>query len=434
MRPTLVAGTLCAIATLTACASPCSRVRQAHADVTKPSQPGAAGDHLRLSIPLQLANLLVNREVKGLPRAQVPLPAVAGVSLGSASVGVDRVFIVPGAAGEVSFAADVSVRSGKRTLLPVRINARVRPQLDPRSGTVLIALDDEGLIAMDAKLGSGGARPLVDALWVQLPTAARMMTSKDDLARLVEPAANELLRRAADLVQRELLDDLGRVARVEIDLPAIAVDEIHVRSTPNDLVIGVHTPLPARGALPETLSRSTPKHQVELAIHGAAAVELVNDAMGRGQVPDRFGLDGVADPQGALQAHLGWDGAAPQPLVVHAFLLDPTAAGRPAKDCAHLMLGATPRVSAEGGHLVLATDDAKVRDVEGSAAVKAGLFFAGVSRRSFDHVERIAVDTEFDLGAQSLRAELQNARSNGDQLVFGLTLAPSSPPARARGR
>lgn len=431
----LLAGLLCVTTMLAGCASPCARVRQAHTEVTQRSDPGAAGDHLRLSIPLALIDRVVARELPGLPRARLPLPAIAGLSLGTASVGVDRVSVVPGAPDEVSFVADVSVRSGTRTLLPLRVTARVRPQLDPGRGTVVVALDEAGLVAMDAKLGAGGTRALVDALWAQLPGAARMLTTKDEVARLADPAANELLRRAVELVERELLDDLGRVARVELDLPPVAVDELHVRSTAADLVIGIHTSLPSRGAIAEAVPRTTPAHQVELAIHGAAAVELVNEAMRRGEVPSRFGLDGTADPQGPLQAHLAWDGAAPKPLVVHAFLLDPTAAGRPAKDCAHVVLGSTPQLRADQGRLVLATNDARIEDVEGSAAVEVGLFVSGISRRSFEHVEQIPTETHFELGQQQLRTELRQAALEGDRLVFGLTLAPSRAAAtRAPGR
>ena len=108
---------------------------------------------------------------------------------------------------------------------------------------------------------------------------------------------------------------------------------------------------------------------------------------------------------------VAWSAAAPKPLVVHAFLLDPAAAGRPAKDCAHLQIGATPQVSASGGHLVLATRDAQIDEVEGSAAVKAGLFFSGVGRRSFEHVESIAAQTDFD--AQPAGAEREAARTRG---------------------
>ncbi|MEX1369282.1 MAG: hypothetical protein AB1Z98_39505 [Nannocystaceae bacterium] len=405
-------------------------MRQAHAEITTPSRPSAAGDHLRLSIPLALINQVVKREVRALPRPQVPLPSIAGISLGPASIAVQAITVVPGAAQEVSFVADVMVSAGSRPLLPLRITARVRPRLDPASGTVIVALDRQGLVAMDATLGRGGTRALVDALWGRMPPAARILIPKAEVARLAEPAANELLRSATAVVEREMLDELGRVARIELDLPPIPVDELHVRSTDADLVVGVHTPLPSRGAIPATASRTTPKHQVELMIHGAAAVELVNDAMERGQVPSRFQLDGAADPRGPLLAHLGWKGRGDKPLVVHAFLLDPEAAGRPAKDCAHVTLGATPQVSASDGHLVVATRDARVEEVEGSATVKAGLFFGGVSRQSFEHVEEIAAQTDFELGAQTLRAQLQGAAIEGESVVLGLVLVPAEGSGR----
>jgi hypothetical protein len=407
------------------CASPCARVSAAHAEITTRTEPSAPGDHLRLSIPRELLDLVIARELRKVPRARLPLPAIAGMQLGTASVGVDRVHVVPAARSEVGFDIDVSVRSGSRVLLPLRLKASVRPRLEPTEARLVLALDEQGLVRLDAELGPGGNRALVEALWAELPAPARMLTSKKQLAELAGSLGKRLLADATKLVRRELLDDLARVARVEIDLPPIDADAIDVRSTETDLVVGVHTSLPVRGAIPEAQPRSAPPHQVELTMHGSAAVELVNAAMRRGEVPSRFALDGVADPKGALQAHLDWAVDEPKPLVVHAFLLDPRAAGRPEKDCAHVTLGATPRVTANAGNLSVATDDAKIDSVTGSTAVKAGLLFGGVTRRSFEHVEHVAADTEFELGAQTLRAQVQSATLRGQHLVLGLTLAPA---------
>jgi hypothetical protein len=81
---------------------------------------------------------------------------------------------------------------------PARDGARAPSARSGQSGTVLVALDEAGLVAMDAKLGAGGTRALIDAQWAQRPAAARVLTTKDDVARLGDPAANELLRRAID--------------------------------------------------------------------------------------------------------------------------------------------------------------------------------------------------------------------------------------------
>jgi hypothetical protein len=385
-------------------------VKEAHAEITTRTDPSAAGDHLRLAIPMELVELVIARELRRVPRANLPLPAIAGVQLGTVSVGVDRVHVVPGAWSEVGFRVDVSVRSGSRVLAPLRLHASVRPRLEPAEGRVILALDEQGLTKLDAELGPGGTRALVDALWGQLPAAARMLTTKRQLAGVAESFSDRLLADATKLVRRELLDDLGRIARVEIDLPPIAAESIDVRSTDTDLVVGVHTSLPVRGAIPQTQARTAPPHQVELTMHASTAVELVNDAMRRGEVASRFGLDGAADPKGPLQ-----------------FLLDPRAAGRPEKDCAHVTLGATVRVAARDGDLVLSTDDAQIEKVTGSAAVKTGLLFGGVTRRSFEHVEQIATDTDFELGAQTLRARVEAATLRGQHLVLGLSLSPTPP-------
>lgn len=409
-----------------ACASPCARVRQAHAEITTRTEPSAPGDHLRLAIPKELLDLVIARELRALPRPRLPLPAIGGVQLGTVTVGVDRVHVVSAARSEVGFRVDVSVRSGTRVLAPLRLNAAVRPRLEPAEQRVVLALDRAGLVRLDAELGPGGTRALVDALWAELPSAARMLTSKKQLEGLADTFANRLLADATKLVRRELLDDLGRVARVEIDLPPVEVDAIDVRSTDADLLVGFHTTLPVRSGIPPAQPRVAPPHQVELTLHGSAAVELVNAAMRRGEVPSRFGLDGVEDPNGPLQAHLDWSTGGAKPLVVHAFLLDPRAAGRKEKDCAHVTLGATPRVTAQDGNLVLSTDDAKIESVTGSAAVRAGLLFGGVTRKSFEHVEEIATTTEFELGAQTLRARVEAATLRDQHLVLGLSLSPAA--------
>ena len=404
------------------CASPCARVKAAHQEITTRTEPKAPGDHLRLAIPMRLVDMVVARELKSLPRPRLSLPEVAGVNLGSVTVSVDRVKLLPAKPGEIAFSLQATLRSGRRAVLPIVMRAAVKPRLSKEQSSVVIALDRQGVVGLHASIPRGGMRGLTDALWSELPGAARMLTSKKQLAGLAESLADGLMQDATRLIERELLDDLGRVARFEVDLP-IEVDAINVRSNEQDVIVGFQTPLPSRTALPASQPRTAPPHQVELSVTASAAVELVNGAMDRGEVPDRFDLDGNAAPSGPLHARLDWSDSGSKPLVVHAFLLDPQSAGRPKKDCAHVTLRATPRVSTKAGHLVLTTGDAKIDEVRGSVAIKAGLFFSGVGRKTFDHVETLATDTQFELGAQDLRAQVENARLQGSNLVLGLSLS-----------
>jgi hypothetical protein len=414
------------------CASPCEKVKTQFGELTGPARP-AEGDHFRLAIPFELIDHLVQREVAGIPRARLPLPSISGISLGTVSVGIDRVIAMPAPRAELGFRVDVSLKSGRKVLLPIRMKVRVRPQLDPKNAQVVIALDSKSLVALDAELGPGGTKPLTDAIWAQLPSAARMLTNKGQIAELTKSLGDQLVRDAAKLVREELLDDLGEVARIELDLPPIPVDAITVRSSDDDLFVGFHSPLAADASLSPAPRRhaEVPKNLVQLTMSAAAAVALANYEMKKGSVPARFDLDGSPAPDGPLQAVLAWDGSTKtKPLRVHAFLLEPEQAGRSKKDCAHITLGATPALGVDRGHLVLSTRDAKIEKVEGSTAIKAGLFFSGVTRQSFVHAEQIAAQTEFELGGQTFQARVQGAQLRGQNLVLGLTLAPR----RARRR
>ena len=391
------------------CAGPCAKVRRGQKEIVERTEPVAPGDHLRLSIPFALLDTVIRGELRSIPSVRVPIPSVGGVSVGTASLGVTRVVSKAAPPGQLGFVVHVQLKLGGRPFLPLVIDLRVKPRLDPKNATVVLALDKPSVVAMDAKLGPGGTKAMTDALWAELPPAARLVTSKSRLAGLTRGLGDQLLKRASQLVKQELLDDLGKVARIELDLPPLPVDAIAVRSTKTDLIVGAHTSLPVVGAVPAAAPRSMPKHQVELTLHASAAVELANQEM-----PEHFNLDGEVDPNGPLTAHLAWARGA-KPLKAHAFMFE-------SKRCAHITLGATPQVAVNQGKLILSTNDAKIEDVEGSAGVKAGVFFSGVARKSFEHVEEIATETEFDLGSRSLRAQVQRAALSGELLVLGLTL------------
>jgi hypothetical protein len=396
------------------CASACAKIRRAQTEIAGRTEPVAAGDHLQLSIPFALLDTVIRGELRRVPSARVPIPGVAGFSPGTATLAVTRVVTQAAPDGELGFGVNVQLSLGSRPLLPLVLDVRVKPRLDPKNATVVLALDKQSVVAIDARLGPGGTKAMVDALWAQLPAAARMMTSKSRLTQLTRSLGDQLLERGTQVVEQQLLDDLGKVARIELDLPPLPVDAIDVRSTNADLVVGARTTLPVVAAIPASVQRSVPQHQVQLTLHASAAVELANHAMKAGEVPDRFDLEGEVDPKGPLQAHLAW-AQGPKPLKAHAFMFEE-------KRCAHITLGATPQVGVDKGRLLLSTRDAKIEDVEGSAGVKAGVFFSGVARKSFEHVEEIATQTQFDLGTRTLQAQVQQATLQGENLVLGLTL------------
>jgi hypothetical protein len=398
-----------------ACASPCKRVtdsRKAFLAAAPPADQG--GEHARIKIPLQVVDALIAPEVAKLPSPRLALPSISGFSLGKLSVRVDRVLTKPAPEGHIGFKVVTSLRAGKKSILSVDLDTRVRPRIDLEKGEIVLALDEESIRNMKPKLGRGGADAFTSWIWGQLPAAARMLTSKKQISSIARRLADQVLPDLLTLVRRELGDELGELSRVELQLPPLPIAALAVRSTKTDLVLGLRSSLPVMDPLPPGDARNPELHPnlVELDISGAMAAALANDAMARGELPQRYDLEGSPDPEGSLVAGLAWPGGA-QPLALHLWNEDD-------KDCAHVTLRATPRLSVNKKHLLLASRDARIKEVEGPLRVRAGLFFSGVGRRSFSFMEKMASELSFDLGKDEIRARIHDARISGDAIILGL--------------
>jgi hypothetical protein len=134
-------------------------------------------------------------------------------------------------------------------------------------------------------------------------------------------------------------------------------------------------------------------------------------------------MAGEPDENGPLYAGVAWNEGDGKPLHLHLWSLD--------DDCAHVVVGATPRVSLAGEHLELSTQDAKIERVEGPLKVRAGIWFSGLGRRSFEFVEQTAASFSFEIGGQPLAARVQSATLAKDELVLGLKLDRQPAPRRS---
>lgn len=423
-RVAVLAGALAGV--LAGCAAPCKKVRddrQAFLD----RSPAARSPHLSLSVPFAVIDQMIAAQVGALPPVRVPMPAIAGVSSGALALRIERVRTRPAPPGQLGFVITAALSSGKTRVLGLDIEATVTPTVDPKSGEVVIALEGRSIRSIAPKLDRRGARELADFVWKQLPSAARMLTSKKQIEQLAAGASEELMREAFALVKRELLDDLGEITRIELDLPDMPLAAADLSTAAEYLTIDVRTTLPVARGLGGPGGRVQGVHPnvVQVRIAGPTAAELANYAMETGDIPERWNMDGEPEDDGPLYAGLAWNEAEGKPLLLHLWSLD--------EDCAHVVMGATPRVSLAGEHLQLQTNDAKIERVEGPLKVRAGIWFSGLGRRSFAFVEQTAASFDFEVGGQPLSARVQSAALTGDELVLGLKL-DRQPARRSRSR
>ena len=409
-----------------ACASPCERVQSSHdafmAALEPSSRPAPdAPAHLSLSLPYEVVDQLVAPEVAKIPTLTIPLPNVSGISLGSLRLGIDRVRVQPAAAGEVGFKIVVGLREGKKTVFTIDLDARVRPRIDPSQGRVLVALSGKDVIAIEPHLSERSRKQLADWVWRKLPDAARMLIDKGQIAALAGGMGEQLMSQAAAAVKKNLLDDLGELARFEFDLPPeLPLLRVRLDAGERHLDLDLITTLAVERALPPGHGRVEGLHpnSIQVRIAGDAAAALANNAIRSGKIPERWTLEGEPDPKGEVLVAAGWATGEHDPLEVHLWKL--------AGDCAYVILRAAPTLAVKGNELELGAAQAKVEDVQGSFKVRAGLFFSRTARRGISLVEQTAASTEIELAGSTMLVSVHEAKVVGDELVLGLRLSKAS--------
>lgn len=437
LLPSLAGLGLCAGLVLsTGCASPCQKVQDSHDAFRRLNAPASvrgeqgprrvSGAHLSLSVPYELVDSLISAELGRVPTVKVPLPAVAGQSLGSLRLGVESVRTRQAPKGELGFRVIVGLRDGKKPVLSVNVDARVRPRLDPGAGSLSVALSGRDLIELEPSLDERGKAQLGDWIWSQIPGPARMLVDRATVTQLAGDLGDQLMKQAGSLLQRELLDDLGELARFELDLPEeLPISAISLDAGERYLDIDLVTPLSVPEALPQTRGRVESLHPnlVQVRLSGDALAALANHAVREGRLPGRWTLEGEPDPQGEVHVGVGWAEGEADPLEILLWKLE--------GDCAHVILRAEPQIGvqqAEGRReLVLGARQAKVDSVIGSAKIRAGLFFSKTARRGISLIERTTAQTEVEIGRETMALEVHVARVEGDELVLGLRLVPRAP-------
>jgi hypothetical protein len=360
-----------------------------------------------------------------LPTLKLPVPAVAGVSLGNLGVAVQSVRARPAPAGELGFRVTIGLMQGKKAVMTVDVDARVRPQLSPSSGTLSVALSGRDVIELKPSISAQSRKQLGDWIWSQIPPAAKMVVDRGSVGALAGELAEQLMNQASRLLERDLLDDLGELARFELDLPdELPISAISLSAQDRYLDIDLRTSLRVEHGLGEGHPRLDGMHPnlIQVRMSGDAIAALANHAIHEGRIPERWTLEGEPDPKGEVYAGVGWAEGTSDPLEIHLWKLD--------SDCAHVILRGEPHLGLVGRELELGANGAKVHSVVGSAKVRAGLFFSKTARRGISLVERTAASTEVEIGTNTMSAQIAAAQIAGDELVLGLRLVPAQAQRR----
>ena len=410
---------------LVGCSSVCSKVEAARVDFD--AAPAAKGWDVALRLPYDALDRLIAPQLRALPRARLPLPEVAGFSLGTVEAMVESVRVRPASAGKVGFALRVSLRADGKRLLVFELKGEVPPRVDTQRGAIVVELGQAQIAGLEVQLAGGGARELTEWLWTQLPAAAKGVLPKAQLQQLVEQWAGQLSSELAPELASRIPALFRSVATLEFDLGDLPVGDLQVASAGDALELRIHTGLAVGSVadLPRGAAPGLPADGIQLRLSGATLAGMANEAIRSGEIPSRYDREGNPDPKGEFTARLRWSAGA-RPLKAELF---GDGSGGNKGDCAHLELGATPVIQVRDTHLELSTNDAKLEKVHaGTPRVRSAIFFSGVGRRSFSLVEELANSADFEVGEQTLRARVVQAKMATHGLDLALRL-----DAAARG-
>lgn len=407
------------------CASACKRVAADREDFLRRTM-SVSEPHLALALPLGMLSQEVSRRLAKVPAVKVPLPelGIGGVDLplGSLSARLHSIVFLPAAQGNLAFRARVVLLSGKEMVTTIDLEAEAKPRLDVAGGAIEVAITPADIARVRPSIPTSERARLGDFLYRQIPPMARRFVDRRSVDGLVAKLGDDLLGGSWPMIRDNLLGDIGTLTELSVDLPELPITALALRSTPADLVIAVHTSLPAAGlADPTRRDPATPAAQPQLRLSGAAVAELVNWEMAQGMIPSRYTREGAPSPKGEFEAGVTW-AAGERPLRLHAWTT--------AKECAYVQFGGTPKVSAGGGSIAVKVNDAKIVETRGSAKVRAGVWFSGLGRQTFAVSESTAASVGFDLFGEPMKATATSVHLGADELALGLTLAPGGAAAR----
>lgn len=356
----------------------------------------------------------MNVALRGAKVQSVPLELPGtGLSLGRVGIRAAAVKLRPAPSGKVGFRTELRLGSGSRSVARLHLDAEVAPVVDPKAGTVSIALGPDNLRQVVPQMEPAASRALAGFIHGRLPPAARMMVSKSDLANAADDIVAELFRRSWPRIRDSVLADVGQVTSLEFALPDVPLRDVAIRSRAGALDLLVDTGLPvARGV---TGTPTASGDRVVLRATGEAVAAMANVAIKTGRIPARYDLAGEPNPKGPFVVGLGWE-PGPRPLQLHAWAEE--------GDCAYLRISGTPQLAVKGKSLEVSVQDGRIDEARGPTKLRLAAFSQRVGRNALTFVHQETARFELDLAGRPLVAHVVDVRTQGGDIETQLSIAP----------
>ena len=383
------------------------------------------GTHVEMLIPFGVAEALIVPHLSAVQPVTLRIPNLGKVAdyFGDLSVAPTEVTLIPASPEHIGFHLDFEVRRNGKSVFPVFVETEVRPEIDLAAGKIVIGFTPDALEKAKPGISKNAEAKLGDLIYEQIPAMARFLIPRAAVDSVVASAVNMLVNSFHTKLKDKLLPSLAKLSRFEIALPNIPLAAVSITSADENggrLRLAMTTSLPVREGIAtgDDSGGQPSREHITLRLSGATAAELVNWALKKGLVPDRYDDKGKAKKDGALRPGLDWIPGDERPMKVYLWDLE--------KPCMRFTLSAKPAVAIVDDKLEMKAEDAHTDDIEASAFTKVGVWFYMLWKDPMNLNQKRASKIKMVVAGKEMEIVLKKAAYEQNEFIVEIQLSIAS--------
>jgi hypothetical protein len=382
------------------------------------------GTDLEMVIPFGVAEHLVQPYVTTVKPIEISLSGLGGIGnlvdyLGELTIVPTKVELLPATLEHIGFHLDFEIQRNGERVFDMYVETEVKPEVDLAGRKIVIGFSPESLEKAKPGLSPGAKADLSEMIYTQIPGPARLFIPRGLVDGFAESAVDMIVEKFFDRAKQKMLPKLSEMSRLEIALPNAPISQVSFRSTAANsghLWLAITTSLPVQGVLSDPKGRAAKpsRSNVTLRMSGSTAAELVNWAMDKELVPNRYDDKGKPQKDGVYRPGLDWMNGNKRPMKIYLWDLE--------KPCMKITMSATPTVAVVGDNLEINAEDVETDDVDASAFTKVGTWFYLLWKDAMNIHKKSSSKIHMVAAGREIEAVAKKAALEKDELVLEVAL------------
>ena len=405
----------------TSCGSTCDRIEKDRESFL--ARKGTnTGTHVEVLVPFAVAERLIEPYIPADKPIEVDTSSLGDLAdyLRDLSVVPIRVKLNPAAPEHIGFHLDFEVRSNGNKAFEMYVETDVRPEIDLAAGKVRFGFTAEVLKKAKPGISKGAKEDLGGLIYSRIPSAARFLISRSMVEAAAGTAVELLISGFYERAKEKMLPKLAKISQFELNLPDVPLTSVAVTSTQENgghLRFAVVTSLPVNAGIaqrPKVAARPSQK-LIAIRMSGSTVAEIVNWAMAKGLVSNRYDDQGKPKTDGEMRPGLDWIAGDERPMKVYVWDLK--------KPCMRITMSAKPSIKIADESLEITANDTKTDDVEASAFTKVGAWFHVLWKDALKLQKKTSSRTKMTVAGQEIEVAVDKAAIEQDELELQVRLS-----------